>query len=67
MTPLPLPFPLHAATCPPAALYPQGQDEQGKPRGSWAGGKGNTRGGNRIGQTALAKNGAEHRRRQKKG
>ena len=68
-TPLPLPlsFPLPTATRSPAAFFPPGQDEQGEPRGSWAGGKGNTWGGNRAGQTALAKNGAERRRRQRKG
>ena len=37
------------------------------PRGSWAGGKGNTKRDDRARQTALAENGAERRRKQRKG
>ena len=66
--PSPSTLPLPTATCPsPPALYPPRQDEHGELRVNWAGGEGNTRGGNRAGQAALAENGAECRRRQRKG
>ena len=63
---LPPPPPPHSNTFPRRPL-PQGQDEHGEPRGNWAGGKGNTKEGDRVGQTALAENGAERRRRQRSG
>ena len=69
--PLPLPhpllYPLPTATRTPATQCPPGQTK-GRGRGrNWAGGKGRTKEGNRTGQTALAENGAEHRRRTRKG
>ena len=67
LTPLPLPFPfcdpIPAVTRSPAALYPPRQDEHGKPRGNWVGGEGNM---GRAETLALAENGAERRRRQRK-
>ena len=65
--PLPLPrpllYPLPTATSSPATQCPPGQKEwRGRGR-NWAGGKGRTKEGNRTGQTALAENGAERRRR----
>ena len=56
-----------STTRPPPPFTPPGPDEHVEPRGNWAGGKGNTRGNNRAGQTALAENGAERRRRRRKG
>ena len=64
--PSPSPSPSPQQHVPPPPFIPQ-DDEHGEPRGTWAGGKGNTRGGNRAGQTAPAENGAERRRRQRKG
>ena len=71
--PLPLPLPrpllcpLPTATRTPATQCPPGQkDWRGRGR-NWAGGKGRTKEGNRTGQTALAENGAERRRRRRKG
>ena len=65
--PRPLPYPLPTATRTPATQCPPGQKEwRGRGR-NWVGGKGQTKEGNRIGQTALAENGAERRRRRRKG
>ena len=60
-------YPLPTATRSPATQCPPGQKEwRGRGR-NWAGGKGRTKEGNRTGQTALAENGAERRRRRRKG
>ena len=65
--PPPLLYPLPTATRTPATQCPPGQKGwRGRGR-NWAGGKGRTKEDNRKGQTALAKNGAEHRRRRRKG
>ena len=62
----------HTQSCPynpppPATQCPQGQKEwRGRGR-NLAGGKGRIKEGNRTGQTALAENGAERRRRTRKG
>ena len=66
--PLPLPrpllYPLPTATCSPGTECPPGQKEWRGWKRNWAGGKGRTKGGS---QTALAENGAECRRRRRKG
>ena len=65
--PRPLLYPLPTATRTPATQCPPGLTEwRGRGR-NWAGGKGRTKEGNRTGQTALAENGAELRRRRRKG
>ena len=65
--PRPLPYPLPTATRTPATQCPPGQKEwRGRGRNR-AGGKGQTKEGNRTGQTALAENGAERRRGTRKG
>ena len=63
----PAPSSTHSNTSSPATQCPPGEKEFGGPRGNWAWGKGGTRGDNRTGQTALAENGAERRRRRRKG
>ena len=55
-----IPPPPKQQHAPPPPNAPQG-------RGNWSWGKGRARGDNRTGQTALAKNGAERRRRRRKG
>ena len=65
--PRPLLYPLPTATRTPATQCPPGQTKwRGRGR-NWTGGKGRTKEGNRTGQTALAENGAERRRRTRKG
>ena len=60
-------YPLPTATRTPATQRPPGQKEwRGRGRNR-AGGKGRTKEGNSTGQTALAENGAERRRRTRKG
>ena len=54
--------------CPPPQtllLHPASQSPPPPQHRNWAGGKGQTKGGNRTGQTALAENGAERRRKRK--
>ena len=67
LLPRPLLYPLPTATRSPATQCPPGQKEWRGWRRNWAGGKGRTKGGDRTGQIALAENGAERRRRRRKG
>ena len=65
--PPPPPLPPPYSNMHPCHPMPPGQKEWRGWGRNWAGGKGRTREGNRTGQTALAENGAERRRRKRKG